>query len=115
MRCHLCCNRSGKGEARHVRRIAHILEVTQHWAVRDGYLRPPSCWILRPLRYRVHAALPGRLLSDSPGAALERGRNLMSTVVVCAGAGSEVTALFEESSRSVRSGHLVTPRYPDVY
>jgi len=32
----------------------------------------------------------------------------------CSGAGSEVTDICEESSRSVRSGHVVTPRYPDV-
>jgi len=29
--------------------------------------------------------------------------------------GSEVTDMCEESSRSVQSGHLVSPRYPDVY
>ena len=30
-------------------------------------------------------------------------------------AGGEVTDICEEISRSVRSGHVVTPRYPDVY
>ena len=29
--------------------------------------------------------------------------------------GREVTEMCEESSRSVQSGHLVSPQYPDVY
>ena len=33
----------------------------------------------------------------------------------CCDAGSEVTDMCEQSSRTVQSGHLVTPFYPEVY